>query len=258
MPRTILTLGLLLGALSAALFAAGCGGGDDDGQFANQPTGDYPVEVVDASLKPLQTVSKSYELTIGVKNTGDKTIPGINTTINLPGMGSTLAFAYGDKQQGLAMNQRPVWVVEEGWPKLAGTVGRGGTANANHRTFEFGQLKAGDTANMVWRLVAVRPGNYKLQYEISAGLGPGVTAVDARGDVPTGILPVHITDFARLTKVNDKGQVVPISRAEQARVAQPMPEYPTRVDAAAVAVDHRSGFGSATPGRHLQSVDDQL
>ena len=88
----------------------------------------------------------------------------------LPGMGSTLAFAYGDKQQGLAMNQRPVWVVEEGWPKLADTTGRGGANTTDRRTFEFGQLEPGETANMVWRLVAVRPGNYRVRYQVSAGL----------------------------------------------------------------------------------------
>ncbi|HRV60154.1 MAG TPA: hypothetical protein P5138_05955 [Solirubrobacterales bacterium] len=217
MPRFILTLGLLLGALSAALVVSGCGG-DDDGQFANEATGEFPVQIIDANFKKLQTVAQTYDLTIAVRNSGDETIPAINTVIDLPGKGSTLAFAYGDKQPGLAMNQRPVWVVEEGWPKLADTVARGGATTPDRRTFEFGKLKPGDTANMVWRVVAVRPGNYLLKYQISAGLGPDTSAVDANGNVPTGVLPVHITDFARLTKVNAKGQVVPVSRAEQAHV----------------------------------------
>lgn len=213
-----MTLGLTVGALFAALFAAGCGGDDDGGQFANQATGEFQVEVMDATFKPVQTVAETYDLTITVRNTGDATIPAISTIIDLPGMGSTLAFAYGDKQQGLAMNQRPVWVVEEGWPKLAGTTGRGGATTADRRTFEFGELDAGDTARMVWRLVAVRPGAYRLRYVIAAGLGPDQTAVDASGEVPSGVLPVRITDFARLTKVNEKGQVVPVSPQEQARV----------------------------------------
>jgi len=218
MPRTILILGLLMGALSAALFAGGCGGGDDGGQFANQATGDFPVEVIDAQFKPSQTIAQTYDLTIAVRNSGKKTIPAINTVIDLPGLGSTLAFAYGDKQEGLAMNQRPVWVVEEGWPKLADQNGRGGATTTDRRTFEFGELKPGDTANMIWKVVAVRPGNYRLRYQISAGLGADTRAVDANGEVPTGVLPVHISDIARLTKINEKGQVVPVSREEQARV----------------------------------------
>jgi hypothetical protein len=217
MPRTILTTGLLMTAFCAVLFASGCGG-DEEGQFDNEATGEFPVRVLDAELKPLQTVANTYNLSIAVRNTGEKTIPAMNTVIDLPGMDSTLAFAYGDKQKGLAMNQRPVWVVEEGWPKLAGTIGRGGATTADKRTFDFGRLKPGATANMVWKLVAVRPGNYRLRYQISAGLGTGTRAVDGSGNVPTGILPVRISDLARLTEVNDKGQVVPISPSEQARV----------------------------------------
>jgi len=216
MPRTILTVGLLVSALCAVVFA-GCGGGDDS-QFANEATGEFPLRVVGAELKPLQTVADTYNLDITVRNTGDETIPALNTVIDLPGMGSTLAFAYGDKQQGLAMNQRPVWVVEEGWPKLAGTIGRGGATTADKRTFNFGKLKPGAAATMVWKLVAVRPGSYRLRYQISAGLGPDTEAVDADGNVPSGMLPVRISDLARLTEVNDKGQVVPISPAEQAQV----------------------------------------
>jgi len=218
MPRFILTLGLLLGTLSGGLILAGCGGDDDGGQFANQTTGEFPIEVLDASFKPVQTVAQSYDLKIRVRNTGDETIPAINTVIDLPGMGSTLAFAYGDKQQGLAMNQRPVWVVEEGWPKLAGTTGRGGATTADRRTFEFGELEAGDTADMVWRVVAVRPGRYEVRYQIGAGLGADQTAVDASGEAPSGLLPVKISNFARLTEVNEKGEVVPVPRSEQAHV----------------------------------------
>ncbi|MBN8870199.1 MAG: hypothetical protein J0H66_10005 [Solirubrobacterales bacterium] len=218
MPRTILTVGLLIAALYAVVFAYGCGGDDDGGQFANQPAGDFPVEVTSASLKPRQTVADTYEMTVAVKNTGDETIPQINSVIDLPDMDSTLAFAYGDKQQGLAMNQRPVWVVEEGWPKLAGTVGRGGATTPDKRTFAFGKLKPGATATMTWKLVAVRPGRYLLRYTIGAGLGPDTRAVDASGDVPSGVLPVRISNFARLTEVNEKGQVVPLSRDKQAQV----------------------------------------
>jgi hypothetical protein len=213
-----LALGLFLGALVGALFVAGCGGDDDGGQFANQPTGNFPVEITSASLKPRQTVADTYTMKVAVKNTGDETIPAINTVIDLPGMDSTLAFAYGDKQRGLAMNQRPVWVVEEGWPKLAGAIGRGGATTPDKRTFAFGKLKPGATATMVWKLVAVRPGRYLLRYTIGAGLGPDTKAVDASGDVPSGVLPVRISNFARLTEVNEKGQVVPISRAKQAQV----------------------------------------
>lgn len=206
-----------MGALSAALFVSACGG-DDGGQFANEPTGDFPVEIIDAEFKPLQTIAETYDLTIAVRNSGEETIPTINVVIDLPGLDSTLPFAYADQQEGLAMNQRPVWVLEEGWPKLADTTGRGGTTTASRMTFEFGELDAGDTANMVWRLTAVRPGNYLLRYQIGAGLGTDIRAVDANGNQPEGQLRARIDGVARLTEINEKGQVVTVSPSEQARV----------------------------------------
>lgn len=229
MPRTIVTLGLILGAVSSALFFAGCGD-SGDGQFANEATGEFQVEVINAELEPVQTIAETYDMTVAVRNSGDETIPAINVTVDLPGLDSNLAFAYGSQQQGLAMNQRPVWVLEEGYPKLADTTGRGGATTTNRRTFEVGELDPGDTANMVWRLTAVRAGNYRLGFQVGAGLGPDTTAVNASGEVPSGILPVRISDLARLTEINNRGEVVPLSPEDQARVEdqqeQPEPLYP--------------------------------
>lgn len=202
-----------------ALLAA-CGGGGDGGQFANEATGEFPVEVIESSFEPVQTVAEAYDLTLAVRNSGDETIPAINTTLNLPGLGSTLAFAYRDRQEGLAQAQRPVWVLEEGYPKLAGTVGPGGAATANRRTFNFGELDPGDTANMVWRVTALKPGRYRLAWKVSAGLGTETRAVDAAGGQPAGTLPVRIGNRARLTRVDERGKVVPLSPSEQMAVEQ--------------------------------------
>ncbi len=200
-------------AILAAAFSA-CGG-ESAGQFANETPGEYPVEVVGAEFKPLQTVARTYEMNIEVRNTGDETIPALNTTIDLPGRDSTLAFAYRTPQKGVAQPQRPVWVLEEGYPKLAGTEGRGGAGNANRRTFNFGELPPGETADMVWRLTAVTGGTYRLRWQLSAGLGLDTSAVDAAGGQPTGILPVRISSKARLTEIDEKGNVVPLDPAQQ-------------------------------------------
>ena len=224
MPETSRHLGRILGgALSiavAALIFAGCGGGGDDGggQFANEPAGEYEVEVVDAEFPVKQKVAETYDFTLAVENTGNETIPGLTTSLSLPGLGSTLAFAYRDPQEGLAMAQRPVWVLEEGYPKLSGTVGRGGTGNANRRTFNFGELPAGETAEMIWRVTAVRPGDYELAFRIAAGVSGEATAVDAAGDNPTGVLPVAVNDVPVLTRVDENGNVVPLSPSERFRV----------------------------------------
>ena len=209
-------LGAVLLAVTSAVVIASCGGGGEVGdQFADETPGEYPVEVVSAQFKPRQFVARTYDLEIAVRNTGDETVPAVVATIDLPGRDSTLAFAQRDPQPGLAQSQRPVWVMEAGYPKLAGTIGRGGAATANRRTFNFRRLPPGETAEMVWRVTAVEPGNYRLTYEIDAGLGLDTSAVDAAGDVPSGMLPVRITDRAVLTRVNRKGNVVPLTPREQ-------------------------------------------
>jgi hypothetical protein len=208
-------LGLALIAVAVPLAITGCGGGDDGGQFANEAPGDYPVEVVSAEFKPRQFVARTYDLVIVARNSGDETIPAMVATIDLPGRNSILAFAARDPQPELAQAQRPIWVMESGFPKLAGTIGRGGAATANRRTFNFGELPPGETATMIWRVTAVEPGNYRLSYELSAGLGLDTRAVDASGGIPGGILPVRITDRAVLTKVDEQGNVVPLTPQEQ-------------------------------------------
>lgn len=215
---------MLLCALLSLLFGgavlSACGGAEPGSQFASEAQGEFPVEVIEAQFDPVQKVARTYDLTLAVRNSGDEKIPAISTTINLPGLGSTLAFAYRDRQKGLAQPQRPVWVMEEDYPKLAGTVGRGGAATASRRTFNFGELTPGETANMVWRVTAIRPGSYRVAWELSAGLGQNTRAVDSRGARPRGVLPVRINNRAQLTRVNDKGQVVPLSASEQLRIKQ--------------------------------------
>ncbi len=210
------TSGAALLALAAAVLIAACGGNGEVGdQFSNEAPGDFEVAVVGAEFKPRQFVARTYDLEIAVRNAGDETVPAMVVTVDLPREDSTLAFAVRDPQPGLAQPQRPIWVMESGYPKLAGTVGRGGAATANRRTFNFGELPPGETAEMIWRVTAVEPGSYGLTYEIDAGLGADTTAVDSSGGVPRGVLPVRITDRAVLTKVDKNGNVVPLTPQEQ-------------------------------------------
>lgn len=203
----------LIVATSAIL--AGCGGGGESGaQFDNEPDGSYPVEVVSADFPARQTIAETYDFELAVRNTGDKTIPAMSVTINLPGEGSTLAFAYRDDQVGLAQPQRPVWVLEEGYPKLADTIGRGGAGTDNRRTFNFGEVKAGDIADMFWRVVAVKPGRHLISYQVNAGLSGAALAVDEAGDPVEGVLPSEISAKPILSKIDDKGKVVPLTQQE--------------------------------------------
>ena len=202
--------------MATSAIIAGCGGGGEPvAQFDNEPAGAYPVEVIAADFPSRQTIAETYDLELAVRNSGEKTIPAMSVTINLPGEGSTLAFAYRDDQVGLAQPQRPVWVLEEGYPKLAGTVGRGGAGTANKRTFNFGEVKAGDTANMIWRVVAVKPGEHVVSYQVNAGLSGEANAEDEAGDPVDGLLPSVISSKPILTKIDDNGKVVPLSQQEK-------------------------------------------
>lgn len=215
-----MTLGTVLAGVATVAVLSGCGDEEVGAQFANEPAGEYPVEVVSASFKPRQVISNTYDMRIRVRNTGEDTIPALSVVINLPGEGSTLPFAYADPQPGLAYDQRPVWVLENGYPKLAGTVGRGGNETSNQLTYNFGVLEPDEVANMVWRVTAARPGNYRVSYRLSAGLGGDAVAVDASGEQPFGVLPARISDRVRLTRINEKGQVVPLTPAEQLSLKQ--------------------------------------
>lgn len=202
----------------AAFVVAGCGGGGKPGQFSDEPKGEYEVEVTKASFPASQKVARTYELKLDVENTGDETIPALNISIGMPGRGSTLAFAYRSPQPGLAASQRPVWVLEEGYPKLSGTIGRGGAQTSSRRTFQFGSVEPGRTARTVWRLTAVKPGRFEVSWRIEAGLGPGVDAVDRSGGTPTGFFDVKVNDRPILTEIDDQGRIVPISPDEQRRL----------------------------------------
>lgn len=208
----------VLAAAAAALIVAGCGGGQDQNQFRNEQKGDYEVEVTRATFPASQVVARTYEMRIDVENTGDEPVPAINIAIALPGRDSTLAFAYRSPQPGLAASQRPAWVLEEGYPKLAGTVGRGGAQTSSKRTFQFGTLAPGQTARTVWRVTAIQPGDFDLSWRIGAGLGLGVNAVDRSGETPAGLFEVSINNRPRLTEIDDQGRIVPISPDEQRRL----------------------------------------
>ena len=216
--KTGLTSGTLLAVALGCLTLSGCLGSEDRNQFPDARPGKYPVDVTEVDFEEDQRVGKTYELTIDAKNTGEETIPGLAVTIDLPGRDSTLAFAYRNRQPGVAQGQRPIWVIEEGYPKLAGTVGRGGTNTSNRRTFNFGEVEPGETAEMVWRLVAVQPGDYELGWEMAAGLAPGEKAVNRNGETPEGLLEVEVENRPLLTRVDVNGRVVPLTPEQQTQL----------------------------------------
>ncbi len=196
-------------AATLALAIAACGG--ESSSDSNEPEGTYRVRVADASFPAEQQLGQTYLLKLGVRNTGDKTIPALTVNISIKGEegeGSTLPFGIHDQQPELAQPDRPVWVLAEHYPKFEGSSAAGGAGTSNPKTFDFGSLKKGATASLVWKVSAVKTGHYTLLYAIDAGLS-GAAKAETGGDLkPGGSFAVEISSAERNTEVNDRGEVV--------------------------------------------------
>jgi hypothetical protein len=196
-------------AVLLSLALAACGGGSSSD--ANEAEGSYDVKVTDASFPTEQHLGQTYLLDLGVRNAGDKTIPALTVNVSIKGKegeGSTLPFGIRDPQPELAQPDRPVWVLAAHYPKFAGSTASGGAETSNQKTFDFGPLKKGATADTVWKLSAVKAGNYTLVYSVEAGLSGATKAKTGGGAAPGGSFTVKISSAERNTEVNDRGEVV--------------------------------------------------
>jgi hypothetical protein len=189
-----------------------CGGGGER-QDENEAAGTYPVEIVSSEFPNRQRLAQTSFLRIGVRNTGEETIPELAITISIggkEGQSSLRPFSIRSPQENLAAPDRPVWILENDWPRLAGASGTAGAHTANEKTFAFGPLEPGDQKLAVWKVTPVQPGSYTLRYEVDAGLGGKAKAETADGNHPEGSFAVRISDVPPQTRVNDQGQVVEI------------------------------------------------
>jgi hypothetical protein len=241
-------LGIGLVTALAAVGIASCGGGER--QDADEPEGDFPVQVVSADFPSKQLLAQNHQLKLSVANTGDQEIPDLAVTIFTTSNSSTESssidgtstdgtttdaggtagsdsgsasselpsasgsFSVRSSQPGLAIPSRPVWILEEGFPKLAGETGAGGAEAAQTDTFSFGPLPANETRDIVWSLTPVQAGTYTVHYRIAAGLQGKAKAVTADGSVPEGEFVVQISATPPQTRVDDSGKVVPIQQSD--------------------------------------------
>jgi hypothetical protein len=206
--RTRSGVAVVVGAL--ALAVAGCGGGGAR-QDANEPSGKFPVKIVTSSFPTRQRLAQTSDLKIGVQNSGTKTVPALAITISID-KNAVHPFSYYDTQPGLADPDRPVWVLESGYPKLAGQKVSAGAETANDKTFDFGPLKPGNTTQAVWRVTPVRGGIYTIDYQVDAGLNGKAKAVTAGGGPVTGSFAVKISTRAPQTRVTGSGKVVVVGQ----------------------------------------------
>jgi hypothetical protein len=174
-----------------ALFLAGCGGGAER-QDEDEPSGDFSVDVVDASFPTKQRLAEQVDLRVRVRNADSKTIPNLAVTVD--------GFSRRSEQPGLADPSRPVWIIDE--PPRGGV-----TAYTN--TWALGRVPAGETKEFVWKVTPVKSGRFEVKYRVAAGLDGKAKAVLAGGDRPAGSFDVSISREPDQSRVDpDSGEVV--------------------------------------------------
>jgi hypothetical protein len=178
-----------------AVLAAGCGG--PARQDADEPSGEFKVEVVSASFPRLQHIAEPVQLRVRVKNADDQTLRNVAVTVETTAVEGNAATAFGQRSNdpSLADSGRPVWILDEG--PLGGDV-------ATVNTWSAGTLGPGESKVLTWKLVASRAGRYTIGYRVSPGLTGRATA--ARGNT-SGSFDVRIADTPVPAQIGDDGKV---------------------------------------------------
>jgi hypothetical protein len=196
--------------VAAAALLGACG---ESSSNSNERAGTYQVDVVDASFPNEQRLGQTSVMKLSIRNTGEETVPTVTVTIGITGKDgedSALPFGIRDQTAGLAQADRPVWVLAETYPRFVGSSEPGGASTSNRKTFALGPLKPNETASALWKLSAVKAGDWKIAYRVGAGLGTQVKAETPSGEVPEGIFAADITAELPETEVTDDGEVVEI------------------------------------------------
>ena len=192
--------GIGASALVALGAAGGCGGARQD---ANEPSGNFPVQVVRATFPSPQRLAQTSQLQIAVRNAGRKTVPDVAISVlsgEANAAASSAAFEEASTEPGLADPSRPVWVLNDG--------PRGGvTAYTN--TWALGALRPGQTRTFVWNVTAVKSGVHSIKYKVAAGLnGKAKAIVPGSGQEPAGQFTIRISNKPANARVGDNGQVI--------------------------------------------------
>jgi hypothetical protein len=202
-------------ALAVAALLGACGGSESSSD--DEPAGTFHVKVTEASFPTKQVLGQTSLLTLGIRNTGKRTVPGLTVTFTIAGkrgVESSLPFGVSDPGTELAQPERPVWVLAQTYPRLHGSSDPGGASTSNRKTFAFGELKPGKTTKAVWKLSAVRAGKYTLLYSVDAGLSGKAQAKTTGGVAPGGSFQIEITEELPETEVNDNGEIVEVKEGK--------------------------------------------
>lgn len=212
-----MTVLALIVAFVSGLLLSACGGGEER-RDVDEPEGTFPVRVVEAEFPTRQRLAEAVELELTIENTGDKEIPDLAITIVTrdPELEDGVArgsFLVREDQVDLEDPNRPVWVLERGWPRVDDEAQPAGAEVAHTNTFAFGSLAPGERRRAAWRVTPVRGGTFVVTYRIAAGTEGKARAVDENGQSPPrGMFQPTVATDPPQTRVDDEGNVVEIPR----------------------------------------------
>jgi hypothetical protein len=121
------------------------------------------------------------------------------------------------EQQDLADPNRPVWILENDYPKILepdvdpselDAAPTAGAETAATDTYAFGPVAPGESITAVWRVTPVVGGTYTVHYEVAGGLDGKAKAVTADGSPVANEFVTTISTKPPQTRVTDSGKVV--------------------------------------------------
>ena len=218
-------LGVLVALATTASLLVACGS-DSERQDTDEPEGEFVVSVEDASFPTEQRLAETNYLRLAIENTGEEVVPDLAVTIWTGDEKASGSFSTYSDQPGLSDPNRPVWILEDGYPKCIDDdkvppclpsdqsslkeireAGTAGAEAAQTDTYSFGSLQPGESLEGIWEVTPVQAGTYTVHYEVAAGLTGRAKAVTEDGSPVAGEFVVTITDKPPRARVNDAGQV---------------------------------------------------
>jgi hypothetical protein len=185
-------------AVMTAALASGCGGGKR--QDADEPSGTFKVDVVQASFAKQQRLSDDAVMRITVRNADTRTIPNIAVTVTNDDDKGGPGFTTRSDDTTLSDPTRQLWIVDKG-PH--------GGDTAYVSTWALGALPAGDTKTFVWHVTPMVAGTHTLRWHVAAGLNGKAIARMANGQDPAGRFRVTVSRKPPAATVDPKtGDVV--------------------------------------------------
>jgi hypothetical protein len=197
------TYGVRAIVLAGLLAVAGCG---DERQDADEPEGEFAVEVLRATFPERQKLAQRSDLVITVRNASDRTIPNIALTVD--------GFNYRKDDPDLADRERPQFAVNGdpveigGFPDSKNATPRG-CDSAYVNTWACGPLRPDAERTFRWSVTAVRAGPFRIDWRVAAGLYGKARAVGVDGGgAPRGSFAGSVSSKPPQTRIAEDGKTV--------------------------------------------------